>query len=105
MLDLYSNGAYQGVTAGGLKTGGAFVQNTALSINLDTPRAGLWPGGLLHVTLESRFGSSPQSTFTVCSSVPHYYGLAVSGPLPTTDVFPAVYCFFPSFGPHFALLL
>src|SRR5260370_5571010 len=72
-LDLYSTSAYQDVTAGGLKTGGAFVQNTELSINVDTGRAGLWPAGLVHVTLESRFLSSPQSTFTVGYSVPHYY--------------------------------
>src|SRR5258708_17668698 len=72
-LDLYSTSAYQGVTAGGLKTGGAFVQNTELSINVNTGRAGLWPGGLLHVTLESPFGSSPHSPFTLRPSSPNYH--------------------------------
>jgi len=104
-FDLYSTSAYQGVTAGGLKTGSAFVQNTELSINVDTGRAGLWPGGLVHVTLESRFGSSPQSTFTVGSSVPHYYGLALPGPLLTHDVLPTEYYLFQSFGPRFSLVL
>ncbi len=83
----------------------AFVQNTELSINVDTGRAGLWPGGLVHVTLESRFGSSPQSTFTVGSSVPHYYGLALPGPLLTHDVLPTEYYLFQSFGPRFSLVL
>ena len=69
-VDLYSTGAWQDVASGGLKTGGSFVQNTQLSVNLDSGRAGLWPGGLFHFTVESRYGSSPQSTFTVGSTVP-----------------------------------
>src|SRR5258705_12638136 len=64
-FDLYSTSAYQDVASGGLKTGSAFMQNTQLSINVDTGRAGLWSGGLFHVTLESRIGRSPQTTFTV----------------------------------------
>ncbi len=90
-FDLYSISAYQGVTAGGLRTGGAFVQNTQFSINVDTGRAGLWPGGLFHVTLDSRFGSSPRSTFTVGSTVPQYFGLSLPGPLLTHDVLPTEY--------------
>jgi hypothetical protein len=90
-FDLYSTSTYQNVTAGGIKTGSAFLQNTQLSINLDTGRAGLWPGGLLHVTLESRFGDSPQNTFTVGSAVPQYYGLTLPGPLLTHDVLPTEY--------------
>ena len=90
-FDLYSTSAYQDVTAGGLKTDSAFVQNTQLSINVDTGRAGLWSGGLLHVTLESRFGGSPQNTFTVGSAVPQYYGLTLPGPLLTHDVLPTEY--------------
>jgi len=42
--DLYSTSAYQDVASGGLKTGGAFIQNTQLSINVDTGHARLWPG-------------------------------------------------------------
>jgi len=51
-FDLYSTSVYQDVMSGGLKTGSAFVQNTQVSINLDTGRAGLWPGGLFHFTLQ-----------------------------------------------------
>jgi hypothetical protein len=42
-FDLYSTSAYQDVASGGLKTGSAFIQNTQLSMNVDTGRAGLWP--------------------------------------------------------------
>src|SRR4051812_24268214 len=35
-FDLYSTSAYQDVPSGGLKTGSAFIQNTQLSMNLDT---------------------------------------------------------------------
>src|SRR5258705_4615391 len=65
LFDLYSTSAYQDVASGGLKTGSAFIQNIQLSINVDTGRSGLWSGGLFHVTLESRIGRSPQTTFTV----------------------------------------
>jgi porin len=54
-FDLYSATAYLEVTAGGLKTGVAFLQNTQLSINIDTGRAGSWPGGLFHITVASRY--------------------------------------------------
>jgi porin len=60
------------LTGGSLKTGSAFAQNTQLSINLDTGRAGLWSGGLFHFTAQSRHGDSPQNTFTVGSFVPQY---------------------------------
>jgi porin len=86
-FDLYTTSAYQDVASGGLKTGGASIQNTQLSINVDTGRAGLWPGGVLHFSLESRYGSSsPQNTFTVGSSVPQYTGLAYPGPFFVHDV-------------------
>jgi porin len=45
-IDLYSTSTYQNMASGGLKTGDAFVENLQLSINIDTGRAGLWPGGL-----------------------------------------------------------
>jgi porin len=90
-IDLYSTSAYQDVTAGGLKTGTAFLQNTQLSVNLDTGRAGLWPGGLLHFTLQSRYGASPEQTFIVGSFVPQYYGALLPGPLLSHDTLPSEY--------------
>ena len=105
-LDVYSTSAYQNVASGGLRTGNAFVQNTQLSINVDTGRAGLWPGGVFHVTLESRYGSSsPQNSFTVGSSVPQYTGLAMPGPFFVHDVLPTEYFLFQSLTPTFAVLL
>src|ERR1700693_5838735 len=104
-FDLYSTSAYQNVTAGGLKTGGAFVQNAQLSISVDSGRAGLWRGGLLHVALESRFGDSPQSTFTVGSVLPQYYGLSLPGPLLTHDVLPTEYFLAQSLSTQFGIIL
>jgi porin len=90
-IDVYSTGAYQDVTSGGLKTGNAYVQNTQVSINLDTGRAGLWSGGLFHFTLQSRYGSSPENTFTVGSFVPQYVGLVEPGALLSDDTLPSEY--------------
>src|SRR3954468_683378 len=105
-FDLYSTSAYQDVTSGGLQTGGSFIQNTQLSINVDTGRAGLWPGGIFHVTLESRNGSSsPQNTFTAGSSVPQYTGLAFPGPFFVHDVLPTEYFLLQSLTPKFAVIL
>src|SRR6266480_1391616 len=68
-FDLYSTSAYQDVVSGGLKTGSSFVENVQLSINIDTGRAGLWPGGLFHFSVGSRFGDSAKNTLR---SVPRY---------------------------------
>ena len=105
-FDLYSTSAYQNVATGGLKTGNAFVQNTQLSINIDTGRAGLWSGALFHITLESRNGSSsPQETFTAGSTVPQYTGLAFPGPFYVHDVLPTEYFLLQSLTPTFSVLL
>jgi len=104
-FDLYSTSAYQDVASGGLKNGSAFMQNTQLSINVDTGRAGLWSGGLFHVTLESRNGSSPQKTFTVGSVVPQYTGLTVPGPFFTDDFLPTEYFLVQSLRPKVSVLL
>jgi porin len=105
-FDLYSTSADQDVVSGGLKTGSAFIQNTQLSINVDTGRAGLWSGGLFHITLESRYGSSsPQETFTVGSTVPQYTGLAFPGPFFVHDVLPTEYFLLQSVAPKFSVML
>ena len=105
-LDLYSTSAYQNVVSGGLKTGSAFLQNTQLSINVDTGRAGLWPGGVVHITLEARNGSSSaQDTFAVGATVPQYTGLAFPGPFFVHDVLPTEYFLFQSLTPKFSVIL
>jgi porin len=104
-FDLYSTSAYQNVASGGLKTGSALIQNTQLSINVDSGRAGLWGGGVFHVTLESRYGSSsPRNTFTVGSTVPQYTGLAMPGPFFAHDVLPTEYFLYQPLTPTFAVL-
>lgn len=104
-FDLYSTGAYQDVASGGLKTGGSFMQNNQLSINVDTGRARLWPGGLLHITLQSRNGSTPQRNFAVGSDVPQYYGLTLPGPFYVHDYLPTEYFLVQSLAPKFSLML
>ena len=104
--DLYSTSAHQSVASGGLKTGSAFIQNSQLSMNLDTGRAGLWPGGVFHFTLESRYGSfSPQNTFTVGSVAPQYTGLAFPGPFFIHNILPTEYFLLQSLTPKFAVIL
>jgi porin len=105
-FDLYTTSAFQNVASGGLKTGSASVQNTQLSINVDTGRAGLWSGGIFHFSLESRYGSSsPQNTFTAGSSVPQYTGLAYPGPFFVHDVLPTEYFLLQALTPKFAVIL
>ena len=105
-FDLYSASAYQDVAAGGLKTGSAFIQNTQLSINVDTGRAGLWSGGVFHITLESRYGSfSPQNTLTVGATAPQYTGLTFPGPFFVHDVLPTEYFLVQALSPKFSVVL
>ena len=80
-FDVYSTSTYQDVTSGGLKTGSSFVQNIQTSVNIDTARAGLWSGGLIHVTAQSRYGDLPEDTFTAGTVVPQYTGLVEPDPL------------------------
>ena len=104
-IDLYSTSAYQDVTSGGLKTGTAFLQDTQLSVNLDTGRAGLWPGGLFHFTVQSRYGASPEQTFTVGSFVPQYYGALLPGPLLSHDTLPSEYYLVQAVTPKVSVVL
>ena len=104
-FDLYSTSSFQDVVSGGLKTGSSFVENLQLSINIDTGRAGLWPGGVFHFTVGSRFGDSATNTFTVGSSVPQNTGLAFPGPFLDRDVYPTEYFLVQALTPQFSLLL
>ena len=104
-VDLYSTSAYQDVASGGLKTGGSFVENLQLSINIDTGRAGLWSGGLFHFTVGSRFGDSAENTFTVGSSTPQNTELAFPGPFLDSDIYPTEYFLVQALTPKFSLLL
>ena len=104
-VDLYSTSTYQAIPSGGLRTGSTFVQNTQLSINLDTGRLGLWPGGLFHFAVLSRYGSSPRNTFTAGSFVPQYAGLVLPGPLLSHDIYPSEFFLVQSFSPKFSVVL
>jgi porin len=90
-IDMYATSAYENVVSGGLKTGYSFVQNTQLSLNIDTAKARLWPGGLIHLTIQSRYGSSPNNTFTAGAFAPEYAGLELPGPTFWQDTLPSDY--------------
>lgn len=90
-FDAYTTSVYQNVMSGGLKTGSAFVQNIQLSVNIDTGRAGLWRGGLVHFTSQSRYGDSPANTFSAGSVLPQYTGLLLPGPLLSHNTYPSEY--------------
>jgi porin len=79
-FDVYTTSTYQNVTHGGIETGETFWNNTQISLNIDTGRAGLWPGGLIHITAQARNGDSAANTFTIGSYVPQHYGLLLPGP-------------------------
>ena len=48
----------QGVLTGGTDTGAAFWGNADYTLNVDTGKAGLWPGGFLKIYAGSTFGKS-----------------------------------------------
>jgi porin len=104
-FDIYSTSYYQNVTSGGLKTGGAFVQNTQLSMNVDTGRAGLWSGGLIHFTAQSRYGDNPPNTFTAGSVVPQYTGLVLPDPLLSNSFLPSEYFLVQALSKQFSVVL
>ena len=48
----------QGVVSGGRSTGGDFWGNTEYTLNIDTGKLGLWPGGFLKFAGNTGFGSN-----------------------------------------------
>lgn len=79
-IDVYTTSTYQNITSAGIETGEAFWNNTQISLNVDTGRAGLWSGGLIHITAQARNGDSAANTFALGTYVPQHYGLLLPGP-------------------------
>jgi porin len=48
----------QDVVSGGRNTGGNFWGNADYTLNMDTGKMGLWPGGFLKISADSGFGSN-----------------------------------------------
>src|SRR5688500_14051398 len=48
----------QGVLSGGKDTGAEFWGNADYTLNIDTGKLGLWPGGFLRISADSSFGDS-----------------------------------------------
>lgn len=59
----------QGVASGGRDTGAEFWGNAEYTLNVDTGKAGLWPGGFLRVVANSGFGDSVLGTSGAISLV------------------------------------
>ena len=55
-LDIYSTQIYQGVLTGGLDKGWNYGGRENVTINLDTQKLGLWPGGFLMIEGEGNYG-------------------------------------------------
>jgi hypothetical protein len=90
-FDVYTTSAYQDLMSGGLDPGDWFVQNTQMSLNIDTGRAGWWDGGLIHFTTQARYGSDPEQTFNSGATVPTYTGLLLPDPLAYSTMLPSEY--------------
>ena len=103
-LDVYTTSVYQNVTSGGIETGDAFWNSTQISLNIDTGRAGLWPGGLIHLNVQARNGEGLDDTFTVGSYVPQVLGLLLPAPTFSNDIYPSDYYLVQAFGKHVAVL-
>ncbi|MBW2242471.1 MAG: carbohydrate porin [Deltaproteobacteria bacterium] len=60
-IDLDYTGTYQNIVNGGFDEADDFVSSADLVLNLDTGKAGLWPGGFFKTRVETRFGKSVNS--------------------------------------------
>ncbi|MGE5202937.1 MAG: carbohydrate porin [Acidobacteriota bacterium] len=67
----------QAVVSGGRSTGGKFWGNADYTLNIDTGKAGLWPGGFIKVSVDSGFGSNV------------YRNSGATVPVNTADLIPA----------------
>ncbi|MFO1109302.1 MAG: carbohydrate porin [Bradyrhizobium sp.] len=104
-FDAYTTTTYQNVTSGGIKTGESGYNNTQISANIDTGRAGWWSGGLLHFTAQARNGSAPDETFNVGSYVPHHYGLLLPGPELSNNIYPSDFYIAQALGPQVSVIV
>ena len=57
-VELSTVATYQDLFDGGIDEGGNAIGSTDLVFQLDTGKAGYWPGGLLKMRVESRYGES-----------------------------------------------
>ena len=61
----------QVVMSGGRSTGGNFWGNVDYTLNVDTQKLGLWPGGFFKISADTGFGSNAfQDAAQLCRSTP-----------------------------------
>ncbi|WP_346837404.1 carbohydrate porin [Microbulbifer sp. SAOS-129_SWC] len=104
-MDVYTTFAYQSITSGGLDEVDASINNVQISINVDTGRAGLWRGGVLHFTAQGRTGSSFDDQFAVGSSIPQYLDLLLPGAKLDNDIYPSDFYLLQSITPKTGVIV
>ena len=68
-LNLDTTVTYQNAFSGGFDEADEILGSTALSIHLDTGKAGWWPGGLISIRAEGRYGDGVQRDVGAISPV------------------------------------
>ncbi len=78
-LNFYNTTAYQQIS-GGLTPGDSIINNTQISLDLDTGRLGWWSGGFFHLAVEARYGSDNSKVYGAGTLVPTYLGAVLPQP-------------------------
>lgn len=104
-IDAYLTSYYQDVTSGGVASHDAFIQSAQFALNIDTGRAGLWPGGVFHFGAHGRWGRSPANSFTAGTFLPQYGGLLFPGPTLSNDIYPTEYYYAQAFSKKFSIVV
>ena len=104
-FDLYTTSGYQRVISGGYHKSESFMQNAQLSLNIDTARAGLWSGGLIHLTGQARFGSLGDKTGAAGTYAPIYTGKLYPDLMLDNDVDLTEFFLLQSITPEFSVVL
>jgi porin len=65
VIDVDVTATPMGVLSGGKNTGGETWGNADYTLNLDTQKMGLWPGGFLNVSVDTSFGTALNNAGTI----------------------------------------
>jgi porin len=101
-LDIFSTTVLQGVVSGGNSGGATVTQNLDAYLTLSSDLLGWWQGGLLHLTVQSKFGD-PLSQAGAFS--PLNYGAAFPVAQPGDYILPTEYYLLQALSPQVSLLV
>jgi porin len=74
-LDVDLNQVYQGVTTGGREQEGQYNGLATYTLNIDTQKAGLWPGGFFQVQGMTGFGNNVNDASGALTNPPNFVAL------------------------------